>query len=92
MQSIFKNMKAVNLRRQGKTLVEIEKITGVPKSTLSRWFQKIHLTDSSRELIKDRRRQAMLNARNLAYKARRGFDLPYLLTKSPLSPILPSKL
>lgn len=42
---------ALKLRLVGKSYNEIQKITGVPKSTLSGWFKNVVLSDNARERL-----------------------------------------
>ena len=45
--------KAIYLRKQGKSIRDIEESLVIPRSTLSGWFQNIKLTDSQYKSLKE---------------------------------------
>lgn len=51
MMKVLERNKAIELRRQGKTYTEIQKIIPVCKSSLSYWLRNIELTSEQRERI-----------------------------------------
>jgi hypothetical protein len=55
--------KAVSLRRRGKSLKDVEKILGIPRSTLSGWFRGIKLSESQRNALDKRKRKALVLSR-----------------------------
>lgn len=54
---------AEKLRRQGQSIVRIETVLGVPKSTLSGWFKKINLTSIQRIKLSESSRRGLTKAR-----------------------------
>lgn len=62
-------IKAIKLRRRGKSYREIEKILGIPRSTLAGWFQKIQWSRKIKERLSlITRRQASQRMRTLVEK------------------------
>ena len=55
--------KAIALRREGNSIKDIEKILGIPRSTLSGWFKSVVLTKKQQARLKKRWRQALVSAR-----------------------------
>ena len=51
---------AIKLRLQGKSYLEINRILGVPKSTLSGWLDNVILSENARKQIQLRTREASL--------------------------------
>lgn len=58
--------KAIYLRKQGKSIRDIETSLGIPRSTLSGWFKNIKLTKSQYKSLENKYRQALINARKKA--------------------------
>jgi hypothetical protein len=58
--------KAISLRKQGKSIRDIEKILGIPRSTLSGWFKDVKLTASKYKLLETKNKKSLINARKLA--------------------------
>lgn len=64
-------IKAINMRREGKTYAEISKVTDISLSTLNRWLSRVIISDSAKTLILKRKCEANTEARRLAWlKAR----------------------
>lgn len=59
---------AIKLRRQGLSLPEIEKRTGIPRSNLSSWLKNIHLTSRQKKKLHDNWTKALITARKSAVK------------------------
>lgn len=55
--------KAISLRKRGKSLKDVEKILGIPRSTLSGWFSGIKLSENQRKALDKRWREALVYAR-----------------------------
>ncbi|MEK7080866.1 MAG: hypothetical protein AAB902_00515 [Patescibacteria group bacterium] len=58
--------KAIFLRKQGKSIRNIEILLGVPRSTLSGWLKNIRLTKSQYKLLENKYKKALVNARKEA--------------------------
>src|SRR3989338_11678091 len=58
--------KAIYLRKQGKSIRDIEESLVIPRSTLSGWFQNIKLTDSQYKSLKENHEKALVKARRSA--------------------------
>lgn len=58
--------KAIYLRKQGKSIRDIETSLGIPRSTLSGWFKNIKLTKSQYKSLENKYKQALKNARKKA--------------------------
>ncbi len=56
----IKYKKVMELRKQGLSYSKIMKKTGVPKSTVSNWVNKVELTEEQREALNSNRRRAGL--------------------------------
>lgn len=57
------NQEVQELRKQGKSLVEIEKVTGVSRGTLRYWCRDIELTVDQRQKLNDNQKQKGLEGR-----------------------------
>lgn len=55
--------KAIALRKSGKSLKDVERILGIPRSTLSGWFKGIQLSKKQRRALDKRWRKALVYAR-----------------------------
>jgi len=60
--------KAVTLRREGNSIKDIEKMLGIPRSTLSGWFRSVPLTKRQQNELKRRAKQGLIKARIEAVK------------------------
>lgn len=58
--------KAIKLRQRGTSLRSVEKILGIPKSTLSGWFRNVPLTKSQKLVLKRNHQIALSKAREKA--------------------------
>ena len=58
--------KALDLRKHGKSIRDIEISLSIPRSTLSGWFQNIKLTTLQYKLLEDRHKKSLINARKEA--------------------------
>lgn len=58
--------KAISLRKQGKSIREIESSLGIPRSNLSYWLRNIKLTKSQYRLLKNKHKKALIKARKEA--------------------------
>lgn len=58
--------KAINLRKQGKSIRDIEKILGIPRSTLSGWLKNIKLNISQYKVLENKNKEALIKARKKA--------------------------
>ena len=58
--------KAISLRKRGKSIRNIEKSLGIPRSTLSGWLKNIKLTSSQYKLLKSKHKKALAKARKVA--------------------------
>jgi len=58
--------KAVNLRKRGKSIREVEFELGIPRSTLSGWFKHVALSEFSIKRLRKRSHEALVKARILA--------------------------
>ena len=61
----FKN-RAIELRRKGKSIKEIEKTLKIARSTLSGWLKEIKLTDKQRQRLDKNWQNALIKARKKA--------------------------
>lgn len=61
-----KTEQAIELRKAGKSLREIEKRLKIPRSTLSGWLRNIELTESQRMILLKRWRAGLTKAREKA--------------------------
>lgn len=59
---------AVALRRKGNSIKDVEKILGIPRSTLSGWLHSVSLTKKQRIKLDQRRKLALVNARTEAVR------------------------
>ncbi|MEI7709733.1 MAG: helix-turn-helix domain-containing protein [bacterium] len=59
-------LKAVKFRKQGKSIRDIEKSLGIPRSTLSGWFRTVTLTPSQNRALKNKNRKSLIKARKKA--------------------------
>src|SRR3989344_2144003 len=60
---VNKKPEAIALRRKGNSIKDIEKILGIPRSTLSGWFQSVVLTKKQQAALKRRWKRALVSAR-----------------------------
>ena|SRR3989344_2288476 len=58
-----KKPEAIALRRKGNSIKDIEKILGIPRSTLSGWLRSVTLTKKQREDLNQRHKQGLVTAR-----------------------------
>lgn len=58
--------KAIKLRRQGKSIVVIEKALGIPRSTLSGWFKNLKLTPKQKLRLTRNLEISLINSRKKA--------------------------
>jgi len=58
--------KAIYLRKQGKSIRNIETSLKIPRSTLSGWFKDVELTDSQYKVLKEKHENALVKARKKA--------------------------
>lgn len=58
--------KAVALRREGNSIGSIERMLGIPRSTLSGWFRSVPLTKEQQIKLNQRARQGLARARIVA--------------------------
>ncbi len=58
--------KAISLRKKGKSIRDIEKDLGIPKSTLSGWLKNIKLTSRQRNKLLNDWKRGLINARKKA--------------------------
>lgn len=59
---------AIELRRRGNSIKDIEKALGIPRSTLSGWLRTVPLTKKHRASLERRAKQALVKARGEAVK------------------------
>lgn len=59
---------AIALRRKGKSIKDIEKMLGIPRSTLSGWFKSVLLTKKQQDELNKKRKQALVSARAKAVR------------------------
>ncbi len=55
--------KAISLRKDGKSIRDIEEKLGIPRSTLSGWLKNIKLTERQKKVLDRRWRNALVQAR-----------------------------
>jgi len=65
---IFERNLAIKLRKKGKSLREIEKIIGIPRSTLSRWLHTVKLSEKQIEKLRKKWLRALAKGRAKAIK------------------------
>lgn len=58
--------RAVNLRKQGKSIRHIESSLGIPRSTLSGWLKNIKLTTYQQKVLSNNHKIALVRARKIA--------------------------
>jgi|SRR3989344_2606238 len=58
--------KAIELRQQGYSLRDVERILKIPKSTLSGWFKNVQLSEKHRLKLEENRRRSLIKARKFA--------------------------
>lgn len=58
--------KAISLRKQGRSIRDIEKTLSIPRSTLSGWFKDVRLTSSQYKILETKNKKALIKARNKA--------------------------
>lgn len=63
-----KKPEVIKLRRRGKSIRDIEKLLGIPRSTLSGWLRTISLTALQHARLKRRHEKALASARIEAIK------------------------
>ncbi|PIR85888.1 hypothetical protein COU14_01835 [Candidatus Kaiserbacteria bacterium CG10_big_fil_rev_8_21_14_0_10_44_10] len=59
---------AIKLRKQGLSIPEIEKRTGIPRSNLSGWLKTVPLTNKQKQKLHDNWTKALVTARKGAVK------------------------
>lgn len=57
---------AIALRKRGASIRDIERRMGIPRSTLSGWFQSIELSVYHKKILEKRREAGMVTARKMA--------------------------
>lgn len=57
---------AIKLRKQGKSIRNIESTLSIPRSTLSGWLKNIELSYTQKQVLKNKHYLALVNARKLA--------------------------
>jgi len=60
--------KAVKLRKQGRSIRDIESELKIPRSTLSGWFKNIELKKSQKKILEQKHQKALIKARKGAVK------------------------
>ena len=65
MSSKWSHLKsaAIDLRKEGTSLREVETILGIPRSTLSGWFKNVELTHRQQRALDTKYAQALVTAR-----------------------------
>lgn len=58
--------KAVDMRKRGTSLRDIERDLGIPKSTLSGWLRSVHITPSQKKKLLGDKAKGLMKARELA--------------------------
>ncbi|MDO8524724.1 MAG: hypothetical protein Q7R99_03810 [bacterium] len=58
--------KAINLRKKGLSIVKIELLLGIPRSTLSGWFKGIELSQKQKDKLLQSKKNALVEARKKA--------------------------
>jgi len=58
--------KAVDLRKQGLSIIKIEKLLKIPRSTLSGWFKNIGLNDKQKKILFNNQKRGLIEARKKA--------------------------
>ncbi len=58
--------KVINLRKQGKSIRDIETSLGIPRSTLSGWLKDVKLSKSQYKSLEIRHKKSLVNARKKA--------------------------
>lgn len=58
--------KAIKLRRQGKSIRDVEKSLGISRSTLSGWFKIVKLTALQYKSLENRNKKSLIKARRKA--------------------------
>lgn len=68
MQSKWFDIKtrALQMRIDGKSIREVERSLGIPRSTLSGWFKNIILTEEQRKILESNRINSLVEARKMA--------------------------
>lgn len=80
---------AINLRRKGKSIREIENKLKIPRSTLSGWFRNIKLSDEQIFRLNIRARKSLIQARKKAVIwHNRQKEMRLLLAKSQAESVL----
>lgn len=74
MKSRFFHLKekAVQMRREGSSLKDIERALGIPRSTLSGWLKKVHLSAAQKRVLKHRWKLGLVKARKKAVEWHRA--------------------
>ena len=60
--------RAVKLRKQGRSIRDIESELKIPRSTLSGWFKNIELKKSQKKILEQKHQKALIKARKGAVK------------------------
>jgi predicted transcriptional regulator len=71
---LVKKEKAIKLRKRGRSIRDIEKILGIPRSTLSGWLRDVKLSKKQKERLHKKWLAALVKARlkaNEVNKAKR---------------------
>ena len=58
--------KAINLRKKGLSLKQVESRLAIPRSTLSGWFKNIKLTEDKKKILHNNWKNALVEARKRA--------------------------
>ncbi len=58
--------KAIQLRKQGRSLRDVELSLGIPRSTLSFWFKDVKLTSLQYKFLENRHKKSLIKARKEA--------------------------
>src|SRR3989338_2598948 len=56
-------VKAINLRKKGKSIHYVERVLGIPRSTLSGWFKNIVLSKEQKEILDKNLKEGLVKAR-----------------------------
>ena len=65
---IAKKLEAITLRRKGYSIKDIEKMLGIPRSTLSGWLHSVPLTKKQQNKLNQRAKIGLANARIVAVR------------------------
>lgn len=64
--------RACTLRRRGISIISIEEKLGIPRSTLSGWFRNITLTNAQKNILAQKKTDALKKARGIAAEYHRS--------------------